>query len=60
LKNDKKTQKDGDIKSLCNNLMREMLWDMPTKTIDMYCLKKHIKEIPELNNNVPITDIFKS
>lgn len=49
LKNDSKTQKDGDIKALCNNLMKEMLWDLPSNTIDMYCLKKHIKGIPEID-----------
>lgn len=40
--------------------MKEMLWDLPTKTIDMYSLKKHLKEIPELDQNVPIKELFKS
>ena len=26
----------------------------------MYCLKKHIKEIPEIDKNVPIKDLYKS
>jgi hypothetical protein len=42
--------KDGDIKMMCNTLMREMLWDQPPRTLELYSLKKHIKGLPELRD----------
>ena len=41
---------NGDIKNMCQGLMKEMHWQKPPQTIEMYTIKKHMQEIPHLKN----------
>ena len=33
---------NGDIKTMCWNLTKEMHWEKPPQTIEMYTIKKHM------------------
>ena len=41
--------KAADFRLFCDNLMKEMHWKKPDeKTVDLYAMKKHMMQIPEL------------
>ncbi len=41
-----------DIKMMCENLMKEMLWSKPPETIEFFTIKKHLNEKPELKKKM--------
>ena len=44
---------------MCNNLMKEMLWEKHPTAIEMFSIKKHMHKIPTLQNK-QITNMSKN
>lgn len=49
-------EEERDTKNMRENLMREMLWQQPPQTVELYQLKKDLKKVPEYKN-VQITEM---
>ena len=37
---------------MCQKLMREVFWNKPPEAIEMYALKKHMQNIPEMKDKL--------
>jgi hypothetical protein len=42
---------------MCEGLMFETFWSRPPTTIDMYAIKKHMEDRPELFKDTSITNM---
>lgn len=50
LRNYRNPDKKSDIKVICDDVMKEMIWSKPPGSIEMYTIKKHMQEMPTMKN----------
>jgi hypothetical protein len=50
LRQNESSRSKDDMHAMCQNLMKEMLWEKPPSAIEMFSIRKHIQEIPALKN----------
>ena len=48
LRNFSNPDKKSDMKVICNDVMKEMIWSKPPGSLEMFTIKKHMKDVPKM------------